>query len=97
MLNAVAYRLVHIQVVTQWHTAGFDDPGCLVLALARLVDEAFGALSGSLIALLLLLQPLVLLSQLLILLLPFPVVIVLLPLFLILWRQLFRVSVVVIG
>lgn len=37
------------QVVTHGHTAGFDDPGCLVLALMRLEGEAFGALSRLLI------------------------------------------------
>ena len=85
MLNAMASRLIHIQVVTQRHTAAFDDPGCLVLALASLVDEAFWALCGSLIALLLILQPLILLR--LQLFLPFVIFTLLLNLFLV-WRLL---------
>lgn len=65
MLHAIAYRFIHIQVITQWHTASFDNPWCLVLTLASLVNEALGALSGSLIARFLLFQPLVFLRQLL--------------------------------
>lgn len=65
MLHAVAYRIIHIQVITQGHTASLDDPRCLVLALASLVNEALGAMSGPLITRFLLFQPLVLVRQLL--------------------------------
>ena len=64
MLYAIAYRFIHIQVVTLWHTASFNDPRCLVLALASLVDEALGARGGSLIACFLIFQLLVLLRKL---------------------------------
>lgn len=55
MLNPMASLIVNGQVVAHWHAAGFDDPRSLVLALTRLVNEAFGALSGTLVALQLLL------------------------------------------
>ena len=84
MLHAIAYRFIHIQVITQWHTASFDNPWCLVLTLASLVNEALGALSGSLITRFLLFQPLVFLGQLLWLLLVIIVTFLRLPVFLVL-------------
>ena len=84
MLHTIAYRFIHIQVITQWHTASFDNPGCLVLTLASLVNEALRALSGSLITRFLLFQPLVLLRQLFWLPLVIIVISLRLPLFLVL-------------
>ena len=50
MFYTFALRFINIQVVTQWHSAGFADPGSLVLTLSSLVDEALGAWCRSLIA-----------------------------------------------
>jgi len=62
MLNPMAGLIVNVQVVAHRHAAGFDDPRSLILALTRLVDEAFGALCGPFVTLQLLLLLLIVLG-----------------------------------
>lgn len=54
VLNTLADAFIDVEVVAHWHTARLDDPWSLVLPFTGLVDEALGALSGPLVALLLL-------------------------------------------